>query len=119
MREVASGPNIGLPPSVLAELIAAVAVSGLPADLLKILRCLETDQQQLPAQAMQPLDEEGHSFLSAWLAQRYLRLRSRANRSPLAVETGAGNAQPLVQCAYHLAALHNRLLLPACFLAAN
>ena len=91
MREKASGPMISLPPAVLAELLAAVASSGLPADLLKILRCLETDQQQLPAEAMCPLDEEGHTFLSAWLVPRYSLLRARVNKPSLG--TAAGESQ--------------------------
>lgn len=94
MREKASGPVIALPPAVLAELLAAVADAGLPADLLRILRCLEADQQRLPGEAMQPTDEEGHTFLSAWLVPRYLRLRARANKSSLAIATGAGNGHP-------------------------
>ena len=88
MRTKASGPATALPPVVLAEFLTAVATAGLPADLLKILRCLEADDQRLPREAMAPADEQGHTFLSTWLVPRYSRLRARANKPSLAATAG-------------------------------
>lgn len=101
MRVKADGPAHPLPPAVLAELLAAVATAGLPADLLKILRCLEADEQRLPEEAMWPADEEGHTFLSVWLVPRYLRLRARATRPSLADGPAVGDARPLGTSTHH------------------
>lgn len=92
MHPEGGGPSIALPPLVLAEFLTAVAVAGLPADLLKILGCLEAEEQQIPEEAMLPVDEENHTFLSAWLVPRYSLLRARVNKPSLG--TAAGEIQP-------------------------
>ena len=92
MHPEAGGQSVALPAAVLVDFLKAVATSEMPADLLRILGCLEAEEQQLPAEAMQPVDSENHTFLSAWLVPRYSRLRARVNKPSLG--TVAGEAQP-------------------------
>ena len=44
-----------LQPPLLAELLQQVSRAGRAVDLLRMLRCLETDEQQLPPEALAPV----------------------------------------------------------------
>jgi hypothetical protein len=49
---------------------------GRPADALRVLRAMEAEGRPVPPGALEA-SADGLSFLTAWLSQRYLRLRMR------------------------------------------
>jgi hypothetical protein len=55
MRVQPGAPSDYLAPPLLAELLQQVSAAGRAVDLLRMLRCLETDEQTLPPQALAPV----------------------------------------------------------------
>ena len=53
--------------SAVGKLVNFLAEQGQPDPLLSVLRAVETDGQQLPAEASQDRDAEGRSFLTRWM----------------------------------------------------
>ena len=55
MRVQPGAPSDYLAAPLLAELLQQVSAAGRAVDLLRMLRCLETDEQSLPLEALAPV----------------------------------------------------------------
>ena len=73
--------------------------SSLPRDVLRIMQCVEADGRRMPMEAFLPMDADGSTFLTSWLANRYNRLRVRAN--PEQVIQGSNAVSDGKSCIMH------------------
>ena len=63
------GMMTALPDHVLADLLSKLSAASMSAELLRVLKAMQTDGRRMPS--MQP-DSSGHTFLTTWLGSRHL-----------------------------------------------